>query len=32
MDMAGFFVIGIIINIIVLIAFIRWAAKEWNKK
>jgi len=31
MDMAGFFIIGIIINISVLLAFVIWAVKEWKK-
>jgi len=32
MDMTGFFIVGAIINITLLIAFIVWAVKEWKKK
>lgn len=32
MDMAGFFIIGAIINISLLIAFTIWAIKEWKRK
>jgi len=28
----GFFVIGMIINVVMIIAFIIWAYRQWNKK
>jgi Tfp pilus assembly protein PilE len=32
MKLAGFFFIGLIINLLVLAVFASWAYKQWNKR
>ncbi len=31
-DLSAFFAIGMIVNIVILIAFFIWAFNQWNKK
>jgi len=31
-DLSAFFITGMVINLIILIAFFVWAYKQWNKK
>ena len=31
-DLTAFFVIGMVVNVVILIAFFVWALKEWRKK